>query len=150
MKCIEKTLFYFQIMASQKQDLTWTEDDRSIGIIDEDDKYIPVILYNFSVIGNINDQHHPYRGWVCLVKTTDGHDFKVILNVEEVKTFKTFHRCVTEQTWGADLSYIPFDEALWTELFIRIKHECRPLPNKKPALNWGLQVYSKNKADTFL
>ena len=125
---------------SQKQVLIWDHDDRSIGIMDEDDRYIPVILYNFIVVGNINDQHHPYRGWVCLVKTTDGKEFKVILNVDEVKSFKTFHRCVTEQTWGADLSYIPFDEALWSELFIRIKHECRPLPHKKPALNWGLQV----------
>ena len=124
----------------QKQDLVWSQDDRSIGIMDEDEKYIPVILYNFTVTGNINDQYHPYRGWVCLVKTTDGKEFNVILSVDEVKSFKSFHRCVTEQTWGADLSYIPFDEALWTELFIRIKHECRPLPHKKPVLNWGLQV----------
>ena len=127
-------------MSSQKQVLIWNHDNRSIGIIDDEDTYIPVILYNFTVIGNINDQHHPYRGLVCLVKTTDGQSFDVILSVDEVKTFRSFHRCVTEQTWGADLSYIPFDEALWTELFIRIKYECRPLPNKKPALNWGLQV----------
>ena len=103
---------------SQKQVLVWDHDDRSIGIMDEED----------------------YRGWVCLVKTTDGRDFKVILSVDEVKTFKSFHRCVTDQTWGADLSYIPFDEALWTELFVRIKYQCRPLPHKKPATNWGLQV----------
>ena len=125
---------------SQKQVLVLDHGDRSIGIMDDEDRYVPVILYNFTVVGNINEQHHPYRGWVCLVKTTDGKDFKVILSVDEVKTFKTFHRCVTDQTWGADLSYIPFDEALWTELFVRIKYECKPLPHKKPATNWGLQV----------
>ena len=69
---------------SQKQDLIWNHDDRSIGVMDEDDKYIPVILYNFTVIGNINDQHHPYIGWVCLVRTTDGQEFNVILSVDEV------------------------------------------------------------------
>ena len=41
-------------------------------------------------------------------------------DVHEVKSFKSFHRCVTEQTWGADLSYIPFDEALWTELKLKL------------------------------
>ena len=77
---------------SQKQVLVWDHDDRSIGIMDEEDMYVPVILYNFTVVGNINDQHHPYRGCVCLVKTTDGKDFKVILIVDEVKTFKSFHQ----------------------------------------------------------
>ena len=72
-------------MSSQKQVLIWNHDNRSIGIIDDEDTYIPVILYNFTVIGNINDQHHPYRGWVCLVKTTDGQSFDVILSVDEVK-----------------------------------------------------------------
>ena len=91
-----------------KQELCWTEDERSIGILEEDEegntKYSPVILYNIKVIGNINDQHNPYRGWEIRIKTTDGNEFDVVLTTEEVKSFKTFHRCVTEQTWGADLS----------------------------------------------
>ena len=49
---------------------------------------------------------------------------------DEVKTFKTFKRCVTEQTWNVDLSYIPFDKALWSELFVRVKHSCRPISTK--------------------
>ena len=57
---------------SQKQVLVWDQDDRSIGIMDDEDRYVPVIRYNFTVVGNINEQHHPYRGWVCLVKTQMG------------------------------------------------------------------------------
>ena len=125
-------------------ELIWNHDERSIGIWEEDEdgnpKYIPTILYNFTVIGNISDQHDPYRGYQILLKTTDGQDFKIYLSVEEVKTFKSFHRCITENTWNVDLSYNPLDEALWSELFVRVKHACRPIPNKRPTRNWGLQV----------
>ena len=48
-------------------DLIFDIDERSIEIEKLDDggksRYIPVILYNFTVTGNISDQHDPYRGW---------------------------------------------------------------------------------------
>ena len=48
-------------------DLIFDIDEKSLGIKELDDggksRYIPVILYNFTVTGNIRDQHqNPYRG----------------------------------------------------------------------------------------
>ena len=132
-------------------ELVFEEDERSIGIFDKvkdledingegENAYVPIILYKLKVIGNISDENDSYRGWQILLKTSCGKDFDIKISSEEVKSFKSFHRIVTEQTWNVDLSYIPFDETLWSELFVRIKHSCRPIRNKKPARNWGTQV----------
>jgi hypothetical protein len=110
-------------MSYLKQDLVWDHEDRSIGIWDLDElgehKYRPIILFNFKVIANIAPRFDSFRGYEILLKTFDGKDFKIVLSYEDCRTWKLFHKSVYDQVYNCDVSYNPFDESLWQELFVR-------------------------------
>ena len=51
-------------------------------VTDREDKYRPVILFNFKVIANIAPKFDSYRGYQFLIKTFDGKDFKIVLSYD--------------------------------------------------------------------
>ena len=67
---------YF-IMGEQ---LNWKHDSRSIGIM-EDDEYLPVIMFGFRVSAYISGPGTMWSGYEVQIKTTDGPEFTVAIEV---------------------------------------------------------------------
>ena len=67
----------YVIMGEQ---LIWKHDSRSIGIM-EDDEYLPVIMFGFRVSAYISGPGTMWSGYEVLIKTTDGPEFTVAIEV---------------------------------------------------------------------
>ena len=132
-------------MSRQKVSLVWDHQDVTIGIWEETEdgelNYVPVILFNFTVVGFISSNHHEFRGYEIILKTSGGKEFHIVISAADVKNFKA---AALKQISGCDLSYNAFDSTLWDELFTKVQFNCKQKglinENKKPALNYGLQV----------
>jgi hypothetical protein len=68
------------------EQLIWKHDSRSIGIM-EDDEYLPVIMFGFRVIAYISGPGTMWSGYEIHIKTTDGPEFTVAIEVVNVFIF---------------------------------------------------------------
>ena len=78
---------------SAKVELVWTEDNRSIGIMednDEHEKYRPLIMLNFKFLGYISSECNPYRGYQILVQLAGGTDFINTVSERELQRLGDF------------------------------------------------------------
>lgn len=69
----------FDIMG---EELNWKMDPRSIGIM-EDDEYLPIIMFNFRVTAYISGPGTQWSGYEVNIKTTDGPEFMVAVEVSD-------------------------------------------------------------------
>ena len=77
---------------SGKIELDWKEDARSIGIMEETDdvqKYKPLIMLNFELMGYISGESHPYRGYKMMIKTHGGSDFIITITEREIQRYSS-------------------------------------------------------------
>ena len=65
------------------EELIWKEDPRSIGI-KEEEEYLSVIMFNFRVTAYISGPGTQWSGYEVHIKTTDGPEFMVALEVENI------------------------------------------------------------------
>jgi hypothetical protein len=71
-----------------KLELSWNEDPRSIGImeeVDEDIKFRPLIMLNFKFRGYISGENNPFRGYQLLIMTAGGNDFIITVSEREIQ-----------------------------------------------------------------
>ena len=96
------------------------------------------------MVGFISSSHHEFRGYEIILKTNGGKEFHTVISAADVKNFKAFRAAALKQISGCDLSYNALDSTLWEELFTKVQFNCKQKglinENKKPALNYGLQV----------
>jgi hypothetical protein len=64
------------------EELIWKEDARSIGIMEEEE-YLPVIMFNFRVTAYISGPGTQWSGYEVHIKTTDGPEFMVAIEVKD-------------------------------------------------------------------
>ena len=75
-----------------KQELTWKVEDRSIGIIENDDeneRYIPIMTFNFDITGYVSAPGISFSGLEILLKTRS-KEIKMVVKDEETKSFPVF------------------------------------------------------------
>ena len=75
---------------SYNVELDWKEDNRSIGVIEENEdgtnfRYKPLIMLNFSLLGYISCLDHPFRGYQVLIRTHAGNDFTITVSEKEIQ-----------------------------------------------------------------
>lgn len=104
---------------SAKLELVWTEDNRSIGILEESDddtSYKPLIMLNFKFHGYISGESNPYRGYQVLIQTARGSDFMITITERELQIFPLFVSAVKSKTHGEVIQHASFDNSLWTDM----------------------------------
>ena len=106
-------------MAS-KLELDWTQDNRSIGICEDDSNYRPLIMFNFKFLGYISSESNPYRGYQVLIQTAGGNDFTITITERELQSFPLFVFAVKSKTHGEVIQHASFDNSLWTEMAPKI------------------------------
>ena len=67
-------------MNNMGEELIWKHDQRSIGIM-EDDEYFPVIMFNFRVVAYISGPGTKWSGYEVKIMTTNGPVFTVTVEV---------------------------------------------------------------------
>jgi hypothetical protein len=141
-----------------KIELVWKEDDRTIGIMEDNDeivRYKPLIMLNFELLGYISGENHPYRGYQMMIKTHGGNDFIITITEREIQryvyhqlmiflylfafSFPLFVTAVKQKTHGVIIQHASFDGSLWTEMVPKVMLDYPNLPRKRPATNWGIQ-----------
>ena len=85
-------------------ELTNTESDCSIGVVDSEGIYRPIILWNIFIRSYISDQEHPYRAYGCDVKLQGRNGeiktFKVWIKELDFHKFALTRSAIVNQTHG--------------------------------------------------
>ena len=85
-------------------ELTNAESDYSIGIVDNEGQYRPVIMWNLEIKSYISEKDHPYRAYGCIVKLQsrigDSKSFKVWIKEADFHKFSATRSAIVDQTHG--------------------------------------------------
>ena len=85
-------------------ELTNAESECSIGIVDNDGLYRPVIMWNLHIKSYISEREHPYRAYGCIVKLQGKAGelkcFNVWIKESDFQKFSATRSAIVDQTHG--------------------------------------------------
>ena len=85
-------------------ELTNAENDFTIGLVDSEGQYRPVIMWNLEIQSYISEKDHPFRAYGCLVKLQGRQDhlktFKVWIKESDFHKFSATRSAIMDQTHG--------------------------------------------------